>query len=93
MIRSFANRDTARLFQREHVRRWGPELPRLGLRKLRILDAAVALEDLKIPPGNRPEKLSGDRTGQWSIRIHDPWRICFRWRDSEAHDVEWVDYH
>ena len=93
MIRSFVGRETARLFQRERVRRWGPEMLRLGLRKLRILDAAVTLDDLKVPPGNRLEKLSVNGAGQWSIRINDQWRICFRWRDGDAHEVELVDYH
>jgi proteic killer suppression protein len=58
-----------------------------------MLDAAVTLDDLKIPPGNRLEKLSGDRAGHWSIRVNDQWRICFRWRDGDAHDVALVDYH
>jgi len=66
---------------------------RKGLRKLRILDAAATLEDLKSPPGNRLEKLRGDRAGQWSIRVNDQWRLCFRWREGDAHDVEMVDYH
>jgi proteic killer suppression protein len=64
-----------------------------GLRKLRILDAATTLDDLKVPPGNRLERLQGDRSGRWSIRINDQWRICFRWRDGDAHEVELVDYH
>jgi proteic killer suppression protein len=66
---------------------------RLALRKLVILDAAESLQDLRVPLGNRLERLSGDRTGQHSIRVNDQWRICFRWRDGDALDVEIVDYH
>ena len=93
MIQSFAGRDTQRVFARERVRRWATQLQRLALRKLLILDAAEELGDLRIPPGNRLEKLSGDRAGQYSIRINDQWRVCFRWRDGDAHDVEIADYH
>lgn len=64
-----------------------------ALRKLRMLDAATSLEDLRVPPANRLEKLKGGRAGQWSIRVNDQWRLCFRWRDGDAHDVELVDYH
>ena len=66
---------------------------RLALRKLLVLDAADALQDLRVPPGNRLEKLKGDRAGQYSIRINDQWRICFEWRDGDAHSVEITDYH
>jgi proteic killer suppression protein len=93
MIRSFADRDAERLFARTPLRRWPATLHRIMLRKLLMLDAAQALEDLRIPPGNRLEKLRGDRAGQHSIRSNDQWRICFRWRDGGAHDVEIVDYH
>ena len=93
MIRSFRNKDTARLFAREPVRRWGPDIQRAGLRKLRLLDAATRIEDLRAPPANRLEKLSGARAGQWSICVNDQWRLCFVWKDGEAHDVELVDYH
>lgn len=93
MIRSFADQDTERLFAREPVRRWAPDLQRVALRKLLVLDAAEALGDLRVPPGNRLEKLSGRRVGQHSIRINAQWRICFRWRDGDAYDVEVVDYH
>jgi len=93
MIRDFRDRDTERLFHRVPVRKWGSDVLRMGLRKLRILDAAATLEDLKSPPGNRLEKLRGDRAGQWSIRVNDQWRLCFRWREGDAHDVEMVDYH
>ena len=68
-------------------------MQRVALRKLRMLDAAVGLEDLRVPPGNRPERLRGDRAGQHSIRVNDRWRICLRWRNGNAYDVEIVDYH
>ena len=93
MISSFADRETERLFERERVRRFPAELHRLMLRKLGLVDAAEELEDLRVPPGNRLEKLRGDRAGQHSIRINDQWRICFRWRDGNAFEVEIVDYH
>ena len=93
MIRSFRDRDTQRLFDRQPVRKLGATLQRVALRKLRQLDAAVTLEDLRVPPGNRLEKLSRDRAGQHSVRINDQWRVCFRWVGGDAHDVEIVDYH
>ena len=93
MIRGFADRNTARLFRREAVRRFPHALQRTMLRKLVALDAAETLSDLRIPPGNRLEKLGGDRAGQYSIRVNDQWRVCFRWRDGDAYDVELVDYH
>lgn len=93
MIKSFADRDTERLAGREPVKRFGPDLRRQALRKLRVLDAATDVNDLRVPPGNRLEKLKGDRAGQHSIRINDQWRICFRWKDGHAHDVEIADYH
>lgn len=93
MIRSFADRDTERLWEREAVRRFPADLRRVMLRKLGLVDGAVPLEDLRIPPGNRLEKLRGDRAGQYSIRINNQWRICFRWRNGNADDVAIVDYH
>jgi toxin HigB-1 len=93
VIKSFANRDTERLFRREPVRRFPADLRRVMLRKLVVLDAAESLEDLRSPPGNRLEKLRGDREGQHSIRINDQWRICFTWTDGGAHHVEIVDSH
>ena len=93
MIKSFRDRDTERLFKREHIRRLPARLLRGALRKLLILDAAERLDDLRLPPGNRLEKLSGDRAGQYSIRINDQYRICFTWRQGVAGDVEIVDYH
>lgn len=93
MIKSFADKDTERLFDLRPSRGFGGKLQRSARRKLEILDAAEVLDDLRIPPGNRLEKLSGDRSGQYSIRINDQWRICFEWRDGDAHHVEIVDYH
>ena len=93
MIHSFRDKDTERLFAREPVKRWGPDVQRAGLRKLRMLDATTRIEDLRVPPGNWLEKLSGARAGQWSIRVNDQWRLCFTWKDGEAHLVELVDYH
>jgi proteic killer suppression protein len=93
MIRDFADKNTERLFRRERVKKFGRQPQRAALRKLALLDAAESLDDLRVPPGNRLEKLAGDRAGQHSIRINDPWRLCFRWRDGEPHDVEITDYH
>ena len=93
MIKGFRGRDTERLFARHPTRRFGAEVQKVALRKLRMLDAAQSLEDLRVPPGNRSERLRGARSGEHSIRINDQWRICFRWRNGDAHDVEIVDYH
>jgi toxin HigB-1 len=93
VIRSFGNRETERLWQREHVRSLDTRVLRTALRKLALLDAAVALADLRVPPGNRLEALSGDRKGQHSMRINDQWRICFVWTETGPEDVEIVDYH
>jgi len=72
---------------------WSASIQRAGLRKMVVLDAATSLEDLRTPPGNRLEKLSGQRSGQYSIRINDQWRLCFRWVAGDALDVEIADYH
>ena len=93
MIRSFADKDTERLFHRQPVRKLGADAQRAALRKLRQLDAAVSLDDLRVPPGNRLEKLHGDREGQYSIRVNDRWRVCFRWVGGDAYKVVIVDYH
>jgi len=93
VIRSFGDRETERLFRRERSRALPPELQRVALRKLVQLDAATILADLRVPPGNRLELLRGVRAGQHSIRVNDQWRICFRFRDGGAEDVEIVDYH
>ena len=93
MIESFADHDTERIFRRENVKRFPQDLQRTALRKLLLLDAAESLQDLRVPPANRLEKLRGDRRGQYSIRLNDQWRICFRWVGNNARDVELVDYH
>jgi toxin HigB-1 len=93
MIRSFRNRETERLFEREPIRRLPPEVHRAALRKLRMIHAATSVQDLRVPPGNHLELLQGNRFGQYSIRINDQWRICFRWEGGDAFDVEIVDYH
>jgi proteic killer suppression protein len=92
MIASFSCRDTLALFAGEVVRRFAPFRAQAE-RKLLMLECSTSIEDLRVPPGNRLEKLSGDRAGQWSIRINDQWRLCFRFAEGNAHDVEIVDYH
>ena len=93
MIRSFRDRETEKLFRRERSRALPGALQRIALRKLLQLDAAESLDDLRVPPGNRLERLRGERAGQYSIRINDQWRVCFVWRGNEACEVEVVDYH
>jgi toxin HigB-1 len=93
MIRSYRDRDTERLAARQRVKKWSPELSKAALRKLRMLDAAEELTDLRVPPGNRLERREGDRQDQHPIRINDQWRICFRWKAGNAYDVEIADYH
>lgn len=92
MIKSFGDKETEKLFSRQFSRRFPPNLHRIAWRKLVMLDAAERLNDLRVPPGNRLEKLAGKREGQYSIRINDQW-ICFRWSEGDAYDVEAVDYH
>ena len=91
MIKSFANKETAEIWRTGKTR--GNPPASVTHRKLALLDAAVQLEDLRMPPGNRLEKLHGDRQGHYSIRINDQYRICFLWRGHDAHEVEIVDYH
>lgn len=93
MIRSFRDANTERVFLRERVKGFSQVLQRQALRKLLLIDAAESLDDLRVPPGNRLEKLGGDRKGEYSIRINEQWRICFSWLEGDAHDVEIVDYH
>jgi proteic killer suppression protein len=93
MIRSFRDRQTERVFLREGKTKISLPVRRTALRELLLLDAAESLEDLRVPPGNRLEKLTGNRAGQYSIRINDQWRICFEWREGDALEVEIVDYH
>ena len=89
--RNFRDRETAKVFARERSRRLPPKVQRPAHRKL-LLDAAEALDDLRLPPGNRLERLSGDRAGHYSIRVNDQRRVCFRWDRGRAHDVEITDY-
>ena len=93
VIRSFKDPETEQIFNRERSRKLPLSIHRQALRKLLILDAADSLADLRVPPGNRLEKLAGDRKGQHSIRINDRWRICYRWKNGDAFDVEIADYH
>lgn len=93
MIRSFANKETERIWEGLLSRRLPQEVQDVGLRKLRILNRVSSVEELRIPPGNRLERLVGNRKGQWSIRINAKWRICFKWENGEAHHVEIADYH
>jgi toxin HigB-1 len=93
MIRDFADDETERFFITGKSRRFPPDILKRAVMGLTQLDAATALNDMRMPPSNRLEALSGDRTGQWSIRINDQWRLCFIWMDSEAYSVEIIDYH
>jgi len=92
MIRSFKCKDTEALSQAQRVRRF-LNIAKVARRKLRQLEIANRLEDLRVPPGNHLEALKGDRAGQYSIRINDQWRVCFHWTDEAAENVEIVDYH
>jgi toxin HigB-1 len=93
VIRSFRDKETERIWKRQRVRQLDDGTQRIALRKLLILDAAEDLGDLRVPPGNRLEKLKSNRAGSYSIRVNQQWRICFNWSDSGAEDVELVDYH
>jgi proteic killer suppression protein len=92
VIRSFADEETERIFHRFHSRRFAA-IERIAFRKMRQIENVSRIEELREPPGNRLEKLHGDREGQWSIRINEQWRICFEWREGDAFEVEIVDYH
>ena len=93
MIKNFTDKDTRQLFEKRSARKLPANIQRVALRKLLQLNAAVELDFLRIPPGNRLEALKGDRAGQHSIRINDQWRICFKWKGGDAYDVEITDYH
>ena len=93
MIRSFADKETQRLFRGRKSKAVPPELRERALSKLLVLNAATNIEDLRAPPGNRLEKLRGDREGQYSIRVNRQYRVCFSWIGADAHDVEITDYH
>jgi len=93
VIRSFADGETEKVFRRERSRSLPPDVQRRAHRKLLLVNAAERIDDLRIPPGNRLERLKGDREGQHSIRVNEQWRICFRWSGGDAFDVEIADYH
>jgi toxin HigB-1 len=93
MIRSTKDKETQNIFERCKSSHLPGSIQQIAYRKLRMIHNAQNLNDLRIPPANRLEKLSGNRAGQYSIRINDQWRICFEWRDGDAHSVEIVDYH
>jgi len=93
MIKSFQDKETEKIFNRQISSKLPQDIQRIARRKLVIIDAAASLNDLRTPPGNRLEALKRDRKGQHSIRINDQWRICFKWRDGDAYDAEITDYH
>ena len=93
MIKSFADAETQKVFDRQFSKKLPGDIQSVALRKLRMLNNAHAINDLRSPPANRLEKLGGDREGQYSIRINDQWRVCFVWQDGDAHEVGIVDYH
>ena len=93
MIRNFADKEAERIWHGTPSRRLPADIQSVARRKLRMLGNASVLDDLRVPPANRLEALKGNRKGQYSIRINDQWRICFRWIDGDAHDVVIVDYH
>lgn len=93
MIKSFADRESEKIWRGQISRKLPGDIQRTARRKLRMLNNAESLKDLRVPPGNRLESLRGDRRGQYSIRINDQWRVCFAWHDNAAHSVEITDYH
>ena len=93
MIKTFRDKDTERIFKRQRVKRYSLSIQKLAQRKLDLIDGADIIGDLRTPHGNCLEKLSGNRKDQYSIRVSDQWRICFRWKLGQATDVEIVDYH
>lgn len=93
MIKSFRDGEAEKIYSRERSQKLPSDIQQVALRKLRMINNAKNFNDLRIPPANRPEKLSGNRAGQYSIRINDQWRVCFAWKDGDAADVEITDYH
>jgi len=93
VIRNFKDKETEKIFQRQRSPKLPSEIQQVALRKLRMLNRAETLQDLRVPPANRLERLSGNREGEYSIRVNNQWRICFKWEEGDAIDVEIVDYH
>ena len=93
MIKTFADRHTQELFSTRRSRECPPDVAKRAMRKLDYIDVATCVDDLKVPPGNRLHELARDRKGQYSIAVNDRWRICFRFVDGDAYDVEFADYH
>lgn len=93
MIKSFRDKETEKVYKRDHSRKLPQDIQQVALRKLRMINNATSLNDLRVPPANHLEKLSGKRAGQHSVRINDQWRVCFEWKENNAHNVEIVDYH
>ncbi len=93
MLKSFADKETQKIWNEQHSKRLPADIQQQALNKLAMISQASSLDDLKIPPANRLEALKGNRSGQFSIRINQQWRICSRWKDDDAHDVEITDYH
>jgi len=93
MIKSFKDKETQKVYSREGSNKLPRDIQQVALRKLRMLNNVKSLNDLKVPPANRLEKMKGNREGQLSIRINDQWRICFKWKNGDAHEVEITDYH
>ena len=93
MIQNFKDKETQKIFEPQRSRKLPSEIQQVALRKLRMLNRAETLQDLRVPPGNRLERLTGNIEGQYSIRINNQWRICFKWEEGDAIDVEIVDYH
>ena len=93
MIRNFKDKETQKIFERQRSRKLPSEIQQVALRKLRMLNRAETLQDLRVPPANRLERLAGNRKDQYSMRINDQWRICFEWQDGDSLNVEIVDYH
>jgi toxin HigB-1 len=93
VIKTFKDGETRKIYLRERSRKLPSDIQQVALRKLRMINNATSIIDLRVPPANRLEKLSGGREGQYSIRINDQWRICFEWHNSDAFSVEITDYH
>ena len=93
MIKNFKDKETEKIYNREYSKKLPQDIQRVAMKKLWMIDAAPDINSLRIPPGNRLELLHGNREGQYSIRINDQWRICFKWQEGNSYNVEIVDYH